>query len=88
MINPLSSQNKTLTIKAFSTHPFTSIAKTVNTLVTNFFEQEEKIRQKSNEALRYSRLKAEQDSNVLQDWLLQSWICQNLSFREIDVINP
>ncbi|MBM3201908.1 MAG: hypothetical protein FJZ56_05825 [Chlamydiae bacterium] len=87
MINPLCSLDKTLTIKAFSNQPITSIAKAINTLVTNFFEQEEKIRQKSNDALRYARLKAEQDSNLLQDWILQSWTCQNLIFRKIDVIN-
>jgi hypothetical protein len=55
-------------------------------LATLFFEQEEVIRERTNDSLREAALAAEQDSHLLHAWLLQDWRQISLERRQFSII--
>ena len=55
-------------------------------ITTGFFTKEEEIREKSNDALREARLKAEQDSTLLHQWIQQDWLLTNLVNHHFSII--
>lgn len=58
----------------------------VREVVNSFFEAEEEIREKSNDALREIAKIAMQDPNLLHEWILQDWQYATLAHRTTTIL--